>query len=86
MMNLDLFAQPILWYLLTGLIIGGLFAYGTGDLIAGLIPVTAFMSFLSYAGYIALWYLFVILLILGFAFAHKIIVPAFVNRGGVSNG
>lgn len=86
MMNLDLFADPELWYFFTALFIGGLFGYGTGDLIAGLVPTTAILSFLSYAGYIGLWYLFTILLILGLAFAQRVIIPVFVNRGGVSNG
>jgi len=59
--------------------------YGTGSLFMSMLPAIAMTTWLSFAGYIDLWILYVILMIFSFVFTIRYIVPIITtkDKGGV---
>lgn len=87
-MNLHVLTQPMIWFLVLGMLFGLLSIYTTGDVVLGLVPMTGMVAWLSVSGYIALWYFYTILLVVSILFTIRYLVPLVVSSGigGSRNG
>lgn len=86
-LNLDLLSQPSTWYFVVMFLFMFISAYSTGSILVGLLPTVGLTAWLSLSGYLDLWYLYVILVIVGILFSVKVLAPMVVqNMGGGSHG
>lgn len=74
-------SDATLWYFLLMLILGLSIMMITSNIVLAIVPMVGMTAWLSIAGYIALWYAWVILFILALGIVVKYILPI-VMAGG----
>lgn len=82
MIDLTPFTNVIVWYFVVIFVIVFPLILATGEVFISLLPAVAVTTWLSLAGYIPLWYMFLILLIVSFVFTFIYIVPIITKKGG----